>query len=75
MAQDKKIVISSSNTSGLQKLYETYTSQSGNESASYDDFVKFLSVSSPNSVIFLDTYCSWKAVDMGVTIVIKVDPK
>lgn len=75
MAQGKKIVISSSNTSGLQKLYETYTSQSGNESASYDDFVKFLSVSSPERSIFFDTWCNWQSVDMGVTIVIKVDPK
>lgn len=75
MAQDKKIVISSSNTSGLQKLYETYTGQPGNESASYDDFIQFLSIASPERSIFLDTYCNWQAVDMGVTIVIKVDPK
>ena len=75
MAKDKKIMISSSNTSGLRELYATYTSQPGNESASYEDFILFLSVNSPDSIIFLDTYCIWKAIDMGVSIVIKVDPK
>ena len=75
MAKEKKVNISSSNASGLRKLYETYKSQPGNESASYEDFILFLSVNSPDSILFLDTYCNWKAIDMGVGIVIKVDPK
>lgn len=75
MAKEKKVNISSSNAEGLRDLYKIYKDQPGNESASYDDFVQFLSVTSPDSTIFLDTYCNWQAVDMGVTIVIKVDPK
>lgn len=75
MAKEKKVNISSSNTSGLNGLYQIYKDQPGNESAPYDDFIQFLSVASPERSIFFDTYCNWEAVDMGVTIVIKVDPK
>lgn len=74
MAKDKKVMISSSNTTGLQALYTIYTEQTG-ESPTYEDFVQFLSVASPERSIFFDTWCNWQAVDMGVTIVIKVDPK
>ncbi|QIK56088.1 hypothetical protein G7051_17660 [Dysgonomonas sp. HDW5B] len=75
MAKEKKVNISSSNADGLRALYKIYKDQPGNESASCDDFVQFLSVTSPDSTIFLDAYCDWEAVDMGVTVVIKVDPK
>lgn len=74
MAKAKKVNISSSNTTGLQSLYQIYIEQTG-ESPSYDDFIQFLSVTSPECSILLDTWCKWEAVDMGVSIVIKVDPK
>ena len=74
MAKEKKVNISSANTTGLQALYQIYIEQTG-ESPSYDEFIQFLSVASPERSIFFDTYCNWETVDMGVTIVIKVDPK
>ena len=74
MAKEKKVNISSSNASGLRDMYEIYTEQTG-ESPTYDDFIQFLSIASPERSIFFDTWCNWQAVDMGVTIVIKVDPK
>ena len=74
MAKNKKVNISSSNAEGLRNLYEIYIEQTG-ESPTYDDFIQFLSIASPERSIFFDTWCNWQAVDLGVAIVIKVDPK
>ena len=69
------VILSSSDVSSTDTLYDIYKNMPGNESATLDQFYAFLSTESVDQVLFLEQNCIFSFNEFYPIVVLTVDPK
>lgn len=69
------ILLSCPNIEDKEDLYSIFTSISGNEEKTIDDFYDFLSKESSARALFLNEYCKYTLVTIENSVILKYQKK